>query len=64
MKLITRSNLRNYNKNELRALFKATYDELMKSDKDSFERRNGLASLENIQREIAERFTRYVGVKY
>jgi len=55
MKLITRSNLRNYNKHELRALFRATYDELMKSDQDSYERRNALASLENIQREMAQR---------
>ncbi len=55
MKLITRSHLKRYSKHQLRALFKLTYDELIQSDQDSYERRNALASLENIQREIAQR---------
>ncbi len=55
MKLITRSHLKHYSKRQLRTLFTAIYDELIKSDQHSYERRNALASLENIQSEIAQR---------
>jgi len=55
MKLITRHELSKYPTNTLRSLFRKTFDQLIKSALESHERRNALASLENIQREIASR---------
>lgn len=40
---------------ELRALFRKVHDDLVSSEADSQERRNALASIENISRAIAKR---------
>ncbi len=53
MKLITQFELASKSKTELHSLYRETFNELVKSDKNSPERRNALASLENIQRELA-----------
>ena len=55
MKLITRFELAAKNENELYALLREAFNELAKSKKESHERRNALASIENIQREIGSR---------
>jgi len=55
MKLITHYELSKYPTNGLRSLFRKTFDQLVKSAPASHERRNALASLENIQREICNR---------
>jgi len=57
MKLITRFELAAKSEIELYALLREVFNELSKSEADSHERRNALASLENIQREIASRAT-------
>ena len=55
MKLITRFELAAKSENELYALLREVFNELARSEPDSFERSNVLASLENIQREIGSR---------
>lgn len=55
MKLITRFELVAKSESELYALLREVFNELAKSEPDSHERRNALASLENIQREIGSR---------
>jgi len=55
MKLITRFELAAKSKPELYALLREVFNELARSELDSHERRNALASLENIQREIGSR---------
>ena len=55
MKLITRFELAAKSESELYALLRKVFNELARSEPDSHERRNTLASLENIQREIGSR---------
>lgn len=53
MKLITRYDLNSKDINELRGLLKHCFNELIKSNENTFDRTNALASIENIQNEIA-----------
>ena len=55
MKLLTRFELAAKNKNELHGLLRHSFNELTKSNPSTDERRNALASIENIQREIGSR---------
>jgi hypothetical protein len=55
MKLITRFELATKSESELYALLRGVFNELSRSEPDSHERRNVLASIENIQREIGSR---------
>ena len=55
MRLITRFELAVLNKNELHGLLRNAFNELARSDFDMHQRRNALASIENIQREIGSR---------
>lgn len=52
MKLVTRFELAKLNENELRALLRHAFNELAKSNRDTHQRRNALASIENIQNEL------------
>lgn len=54
MKLITRFELAKLNEYELRALLRHAFNELAKSNSDTHQHRNALASIENIQNEIAK----------
>ena len=56
MKLVTRFELAKMNENELRALLRHAFNELAKSDRDTHQRRNALASIENVQNELSLRF--------
>ncbi|WP_299077306.1 hypothetical protein [uncultured Paraglaciecola sp.] len=58
MKLLTRFELAAKNKNELHILLRESFNELAKSNANTHERRNALASIENIQREISSRVLR------
>lgn len=53
MKLITRFEIAAKNKTELHAILRNAFNELAQSEPNSMERRNALASIENIQREIS-----------
>ncbi len=55
MRLITRFELAAMNKNELHALLKNAFNELARSGFDTHQRRNALASIENIQNELHSR---------
>ncbi len=55
MKLITRYELAAKNEIELYALLREAFNSLAKSDAGDHQRRNALASIENVQREIASR---------
>ncbi len=55
MRLITRFEMAAMNKNDLHALLKNAFSELVRSDFDTHQRRNALASVENIQSEICSR---------
>ncbi len=55
MKLITRFELAAKTETELYALLRKVFNELAKSDPDTHQRRNALASIENIQTEIGSR---------
>lgn len=55
MKLITRFELAAKNENELLGLLKMAFNELAKSDFGTQERRDALASLENIENELTSR---------
>lgn len=55
MRLITRFELAANTENELRGLLRYAFNELAKSELHSCERRNALASIENIQAEIHSR---------
>ena len=55
MKLITRFELAAKSKTELHALLREIFNELARSNPDTHQRRNALASIENIQREINSR---------
>ncbi len=52
-KLITAADLAGKTTPELRALFRAAHDDLVRSEPDTPERRNALASLDNISHAIA-----------
>ncbi len=52
MKLITRYELANKSETELYALLRKAFNTLTRSDANSYERRNALASIENIQNEL------------
>ena len=53
MYLITRFELAAKNERELYAILREAFNELAKSDIDTHQRRNALASIENIQNELA-----------
>ena len=55
MYLITRFELARKNERELYAILREAFNELAKSDIQTHQRRNALASIENIQREISTR---------
>jgi hypothetical protein len=55
MRLITRFEMAAKNESELYSLLREAFNELARSEPDSYQRRNVLASLENIQREIGSR---------
>lgn len=55
MKLITRSELASLGISELNALYRETFNALVRSERGTHERRNALASLENIEREMRAR---------
>ncbi len=55
MKLITRFELAAKTENELRGILREAFNELARSDFGSHQRRNALASIENIQREFSAR---------
>lgn len=55
MKLITRFELASKSTRELHGLLKMAFNELARSERETAERRNCLASLENIQNEMASR---------
>ena len=58
MKLITRFELASRSDRELHALYRETFNALAQSDRAIADRRNCLASLENIAAEIATRILR------
>ncbi len=55
MKLITPYDLASKNDEELRGLYRKTFNALVQSPPESAQRRNALASLENLTREINQR---------
>lgn len=55
MKLVTQFKLARLNEYELRALLRHAFNELAKSNPDTHQRRNTLASIENIWMEIGLR---------
>lgn len=55
MKLLTRFELAAKSENELRALLREAFNALAASEPETHQRRNALASIENIEREIAQR---------
>ena len=55
MKLVTAFELAAKNENELQGLLKEAFNALIQSMPDSYQRRNALASIENIQKELASR---------
>ena len=56
MKLMTRYDLASKSECELRGLYHMVFNALVKSAPQSAERRNALASLENISRELNQRY--------
>lgn len=55
MRLITRFEMAAKNESELYSLLRDAFNELARSEPDTFQRRNALASIENVQREIGSR---------
>ena len=55
MRLVTRFELAAKNESELYGLLREAFNELAKCERHSHRRRNALASIENIQREIGSR---------
>lgn len=55
MLLVTRFELAARNENELHALLRYAFNELARSEPESHQRRNALASIENIQNELVSR---------
>ncbi len=58
-KLITRNELARLNDSELHGLYRAIFNELVQSEPDTAQRRNSLASLENLRREINQRHSNH-----
>jgi len=58
MKLVTRAELARLSGHELKGLYRSTFNQLVRSQKDSALRRNSLATLENISNELCERYRR------
>ncbi len=56
MNLITSYELASKSVSELRGLYRKVFNALVQSAPDSVERRNALASLENISRELNRRY--------
>ena len=61
MKLVTRFELATRSTCELHALIRVLFNEFAKSAPESAERRNALASLENVQAELTCRASYHVG---
>ena len=57
MTLITRFELAKLNTHQLRGLYRKTFNALVQSGANTPERRNALASLENITREMVGRLS-------
>ena len=57
MNLITRFDLASKSDDELRGLYRKIFNALVQSDPESAERRNALASIENLTREINQRYS-------
>lgn len=57
MRLITRFELAARKESELHALLRHAFNELARSEPETHQRRNALASIENIQNELGSRFT-------
>jgi len=55
MKLVTKFELAAKNKSELHALLREAFNELARSEPDTYQRRNALASIEHIQAELTSR---------
>jgi hypothetical protein len=55
MKLVTRFELAAKNENELRGLLREAFNALAETSDDTHQRRNALASIENIRNELASR---------
>lgn len=55
MRLVTRFEMATKNENELHGLLRNAFNELARSEPNTMERTNALASIENIQREIGSR---------
>ncbi len=55
MRLITRFELAAKSKTELYTLLREVFNELARSEPDNHQRRNALASIENIQAELCAR---------
>ncbi|MBL4588647.1 MAG: hypothetical protein JKY11_01020 [Alphaproteobacteria bacterium] len=55
MKLVTRFEIAAKCETELGAILREAFDELARSNPNTHKRRNALASIENIQREIGSR---------
>jgi len=55
MRLVTRFEMAAKNKNELHSMLRNAFNELSKSNPDTYQRRNALASIENIQTELGAR---------
>jgi len=55
MKLLTKFELAAKNENELYALLRDAFNELARSEPDTYQRRNALASIENIHSELFSR---------
>ena len=55
MKLLTKFELAARNENELYALLREAFNELARSEPDTYQRRNALASIENLQAELGSR---------
>ena len=54
MKLVTRFELTNKSEAELYALLRDTFNHLAQSEPNTHQRRNALASIENIQNELSQ----------
>jgi len=55
MRLVTKFEMAAKNESELYGLLRNAFNELARSEPDTHQRRNELASIENIQREIGSR---------
>jgi hypothetical protein len=60
MKLLTRFELSRHSTNELRGIIRDLFNILARAEPDSAERRNALASIENVQAELACRTPYYI----